>query len=364
MVIGIVHHASIFGGIENQIVSLVKTISSSHTIFFFTRYPESQLAKNMIGWVQVISLYGNLFQEYKIIKEYILKNKIGIIQFHTFEIGLKYRLIKLFARRVKVVVRVHTYIACSWIPNWKKRLYYMADTLSSFCVDKYILNGQYLVDEMQANTWINRKKMEDVIDGTRTLDPNPVVNLIETDINAPRLLMIANVLPHKGHDVLIKALKLLKDSGQNVTCDVVGAVDRDVSYMENLRKMIADCQVEDRIKFLGFVTDVKEHLLTHKIVVLPSDSEGTPNCIMEAMSMKRIVIVTKTGGVPEFVKDGETGFLHKPQDADDMARTIRRVMNYPLKELAQICENGYAYWRKNLSVEAMSQKFLNIYQTL
>ena len=365
MVIGIVHNANIYGGIENQIVSLIDSISPSCTVYFFTRFPESLLAERLHNYVRLIPLHGNIVQEYRDIKKYILKEKIDIIQFHTFDVGLKYRLIKLLVRdKVKIVVRVHTYIACSWIPKWKKRLYYFMDALSSWCVDKYILNGKYLMVEMQSNTWIDKKKMIDVLDGTKTFDMNPIIKLEQCNIDSPRLLMIANVLPHKGHNVLIDALKLLKDRNKNVSCDIVGAIDRDQVYMDYLKKMISDLKIEQQVRFLGFDSDVKKHLLTHKIVILPSDSEGTPNCIMEAMSMKRLVVVTDTGGVSEFVEDGVTGFLHAPKSAEALAETIIRVMNYSVDELEQICENGYRFWKENLSIKAMSEKFLNTYSTL
>ena len=364
MIIGIVHNANIYGGIENQIASLIETISSSHSLFFFTRFPESPLAKKVLDHVHIVSLHGNIIQEYRIIKTWVSKENIGIIQLHTFDTGLKYRLLKLMAPKVKIVVRVHTYIACSWIPQWKKQLYYIADSLSAICVNKYILNGRYLAVEMQNNTWIKKSKMENVIDGTKTLKADPIINLTKKDIDNPRLLMIANVLPHKGHDVLIRALKLLKDKGKDVSCDIVGAVDRDQHYIDCLKRIISNFKIEQQIRFLGFDPDIETHLSTHKIVILPSDSEGTPNCIMEAMSMKRLVIVTNAGGVPEFVKDGVTGFLHAPQNAEALMEAIERVMDASLEELEQICENGYQFWRENLSIEAMSEKFTKIYRTL
>lgn len=364
MIIGIVHNAIGYGGIENQIASLIESISFSHTLFFFTRFPESPLAKKVCSYAHLVPLHGNVIQEYRTIKEWVQKGKIDIMQFHTFHTGLQYRLIKIFMPTVKIVLRVHTYIACSWIPQWKKQLYYITDSLSAICVDKYILNGRYLAVEMQNNTWIKKSKMENVIDGTKTLKADPIINLTKKDIDSPRLLMIANVLPHKGHDVLIRALKLLKDKGKDVSCDIVGAVDRDQHYMDYLKRMISDFKIEQQIRFLGFDPDIEKHLSTHKIVILPSDSEGTPNCIMEAMSMKRLVIVTNTGGVPEFVKDGVTGFLHAPQNAEALMEAIERVMDASLEELEQICENGYQFWRENLSIEAMSKKFTNIYRTL
>lgn len=367
MKIGLVHNNinNIYGGIENQILSLTDEISSVHELYFFTISPDSNMAGEMRKrGIPIIELSGNLWTDYIKIKDYINLNGIEIIQFHTFDSGLKYRLIKLLQKKIKVVIRVHTYIECSWIPRWRKKLYYLLDSATSFCVDKYIINGKYLHKEFINNTCISEQKMRFVIDGTKAICPDTDVRICSGDLKSPEMLMIANVIPHKGHDIMIEALGLLKDKGKNVKCYVLGAVDRNIQYMHQLKKQISNYGLQDNVTFLGFDSEIKKFLRDYKIVILPSDSEGTPNCIMEAMSMKRLVIVSNTGGVSEMVEDGVSGFLHVPMNAEALCDTLLRVMNYSPEDLEGICLNGYYYWQKNLSAASMGIKFNDIYKEL
>ena len=56
-------------------------------------------------------------------------------------------------------------------------------------------------------------------------------------------------------------------------------------------------------------------------VVLTSRSEGIPLVLMEAMAHARIVIAPRITGIPELVRDGDTGFLYAPQSAEDLQRS-------------------------------------------
>lgn len=366
MVIGIVHNNNNrFGGIENQIVSLINVLSVQYKVCYFTEFPNSLVCKQILSNnVEIIQISGGLQNELRIISRAITSRGINILQIHTFDEGIKYRLIKIFNPRVKVIIRVHTYIACSWIPKWRKKLYYFIDSISSFLVNKFILNGEYMIKEFKQNTFISLNKTVSIIDGTKEIDRNANICFGKDYFETPNLLMIANVIPHKGHDVLIKSLGLLKKQGIIVHCSILGATDRDTTYFNYLKKLASIEMVSNQIEYLGFHTDIKKYITSSKVVVLPSDSEGTPNCIMEAMSMKRLVIVTDTGAVAEFVENGKSGFLHRPQNPNEFVSRIKEVLSFEPKQLETICSNGYEFWRNNLSIEAMTNKFLNIYKLL
>lgn len=366
MIIGIIHNNdNRIGGIENQILLLVNELVQSHTVYYFTRYYDSEICKRFKGDnIYIVPLTGGFINELKIVSQTIKRKKIEIIQSHTFDESIKYRFVKLCVPRVKVTVRVHTYIACSWIPIWRKRVYYFIDSITSPLVNRFILNGQYLVDEMNKNTFIPARKKVGIIDGTKEFLSNPTLELSKEDIQCPHFLMIANVIRHKGHDVLFKAIRQLKDQGIESTCTVLGATNRDVAYYRELQKLLKQEGIEQNVDFVGFTTEITKYLENTKIVVLPSDSEGTPNCIMEGMSMKRIVVVTNTGGVSEFVTDSKTGFLHEPLAPEAFVGVIQRMMKMSTESLVEIAENGFIFWKNNLSIHAMTDKFIKVYQSL
>jgi glycosyltransferase involved in cell wall biosynthesis len=62
------------------------------------------------------------------------------------------------------------------------------------------------------------------------------------------------------------------------------------------------------------------------VLVLTSDNEGTPNVVMEAMASGLPVVASRVGGVPELVRDGETGFVLAADDEEGMAAKLQRLI--------------------------------------
>lgn len=95
---------------------------------------------------------------------------------------------------------------------------------------------------------------------------------------------------------------------------------------ERLKKQVKD-RGAHHIEFLGFVAPVDLQKLRHRAeaLVLPTLSyENASGVVLEAMASGLPCIVTRTGGNPELVSDGENGFLVKPGDIEDWVRNLRR----------------------------------------
>ncbi len=90
-----------------------------------------------------------------------------------------------------------------------------------------------------------------------------------------------------------------------------------------------DLGVTDKISFLGKQESVVELLSIADIFLLPSEKESFGLVALEAMACEVPVIATRTGGIPEVVKDGETGFLADIGDVNTMARSIVQLLKDP-----------------------------------
>ena len=64
------------------------------------------------------------------------------------------------------------------------------------------------------------------------------------------------------------------------------------------------------------------------LVVLTSDSEGTPRCLLEAMSLGKTCIAPDIPGMSELIRDGETGYLFPPGDVDGLATLIDDIIQF------------------------------------
>ena len=92
--------------------------------------------------------------------------------------------------------------------------------------------------------------------------------------------------------------------------------------------------VEKDIVFLGKQDDVAGLLASADLFLLPSEEEAFGLAALEAMSCGVPVIATSTGGIPELVEDGVTGFLLRPGDVDGMARAALEVLTNPERHAA------------------------------
>lgn len=130
------------------------------------------------------------------------------------------------------------------------------------------------------------------------------------------ILFVGRLTAAKGVRFLIEAMRRCPDE----TLVVVGdgperpALERLAEGLPNVR-------------FAGLASraEVGQHMASAKLLVQPSFQEGVPNTVMEAMANGIPVIATRVGGVPDLVRDGETGFLVDPGDADALAERILRI---------------------------------------
>jgi len=143
----------------------------------------------------------------------------------------------------------------------------------------------------------------------------------------PMLLSVGQLLPRKGHSVLIEALAELAAEGLEIDATIVGAGPE----RGRLEDMARDLEVSERIRFTGALGQDELPALYERaeIFCLASFAEGVPVVLMEAMAHGVPVVATRIMGIPELVADGETGLLVTPGRAADLAVAIRRLTEDP-----------------------------------
>jgi glycosyltransferase involved in cell wall biosynthesis len=120
-----------------------------------------------------------------------------------------------------------------------------------------------------------------------------------------RILGVGSLLPVKRWDRLVKAASELKKRRVDCLIQIAGAGPlRDLLTQE-----ATDLGVAERVQFLGHRDDIPDLLADAAFLVHPSDSEGCPNAVIEAMACGRAVVATNVGDIPHLVADGETGFV-------------------------------------------------------
>jgi glycosyltransferase involved in cell wall biosynthesis len=138
-------------------------------------------------------------------------------------------------------------------------------------------------------------------------------------------LCVAAVVPHKGHDLLVDALRGI--ASRPWRCTVVGPLDRDPPFVERLRRQTAESGLIDRICFAGPQVggELRRHYQAGDVLVLPSRLEAYGMVVTEALAVGLPVIAAAVGGVPEalgLTADGPPGMLLPPDDADALGEAL------------------------------------------
>ncbi|MEX1045984.1 MAG: glycosyltransferase [Actinomycetota bacterium] len=119
----------------------------------------------------------------------------------------------------------------------------------------------------------------------------------------PVVAVIANLHPHKGHELLFRAMRRVSDSLPSAQLLIVG----DGPEREPLTRLSGELRLN--VEFAGQVRDPRPYMARSHVVALCSEYEGFPNALLEAMASGRPVVATKGGGTSELVRDGVDGLL-------------------------------------------------------
>ncbi|GEA16569.1 glycosyl transferase family 1 [Moorella sp. E308F] len=136
------------------------------------------------------------------------------------------------------------------------------------------------------------------------------------------LLHIGRFAPQKNHKLLIEAFALAVKEYTTMQLWLVG----DGPLRRAVERLVKERELEEKVFFLGIRDDVPELLADSDVFILPSDWEGVPLTVLEAMAADKPVIATAVGGVPELVEDGVTGILVPPCNSYALAQGILRLV--------------------------------------
>lgn len=138
-----------------------------------------------------------------------------------------------------------------------------------------------------------------------------------------RLIAVGRLSPEKGQAGLIEALGLLRERGVAVTLTLVG----DGPEEAMLRAAVAAAGLGEVVTFAGRLDEraTLAAIARADLLILSSFMEGLPVVLMEAMALGVPVVATRVAGIPELVRDGETGLLFDPADWAGLADAIERL---------------------------------------
>lgn len=167
--------------------------------------------------------------------------------------------------------------------------------------------------------------------------------------------------PRKGLEVLLQAIKILRDQGKQVRLRAVGEFET-VEYERQILALQRELKLGEVIDWVGFARDVEQEFWHMDLFVLPSlYGEGLPMVLLEAMANGVPVIGTRVEGIPEAIPSKEFGITVNPGQANEIAQAIASLMgNVTHWETMR----GQAFQRQKqyFSETAMAQQVVDIYR--
>ncbi len=177
-------------------------------------------------------------------------------------------------------------------------------------------------------------------------EPLSVEEYKQTFDSRKNILACGRITAQKGYDKLLLAFSQIANDYLTWDIDICGKDDMDDSanYRQYLESIIQEHNLENRVHFIGFHSDIERVMQEHSIFCLSSENEGFPNVLSESMAMGcTCVSYDIVTGPREIIIDGLDGLIVENQDIDMLAKALSKVMNdkdlryqYGLKAIGDI----------------------------
>jgi glycosyltransferase involved in cell wall biosynthesis len=182
---------------------------------------------------------------------------------------------------------------------------------------------------------------------------------------APCIGVVGNIQEWKGQAILVEAMARIVEQVPKAHAFIVGGVHRaGMAYNEQIMQRIQQLHLDEALSVTGFRGDVADVMNALDIVVHTSvRPEPFGRVILEGMLLGKPVVASAAGGVPELIRDGETGYLTPPGDAAGLAeRLIPLLRDAALRE--RIGRQAQAWAREQFSLEQHVATMAAIYENL
>jgi len=320
---------------------------------------------------------------FKVIDPNILRAKVGKVKFvkFVFEEFIRFFNIKPDILHANCFLTYHSFSFIAWLYNIPRicHFHYPIKDIETirwaFKIKPHVVIpcNQYLSKEVEP---LIRK----VVPNTKIIPISNAVdiekyNLRDFDSNNFKkdlgilndrviITIIGHVSEVKGHKYFLEMIAGIKNNYPNILGLIVGEdKSPNKEYQKKMDSYVKELGIENYVKFLGFRKDIPEILAITDILVQPSLEEGLPLTILEAMAAGKAIITTPVGGVPEVIKDKETGLLVPVKDSKSLIEKVKFLLDNP-GERRELSQKAKEFVRENYSLKQYVKKIEDIYLKL
>lgn len=367
------------GGIQNYVYGIASNLDAEKTIVlcdktenltqaeeFDSQQKFKIIRMNLKPSVSIFNKIINLLLLAYTIYAICRKNKIEEVHFgNVFPIGIAGIIVKKITK-VKIVPYIH---GLDVLSIRKKRI---ANSLLFRILsnsDKIICNSRF-TQNIITDFGIEESKLCIINPGINIpLENHNSSKYVNSKFNDLKdsivLLTVARLVERKGHDNVLKAISEIVPHNKNIKYLICG----DGPYKKNLNDMVNSLGLQNNVIFTGEVSNEElEHIYNiSNIFIMPSrtiiekgDVEGYGIVFLEANLHKLPVIAGNSGGVPDAVLDGKTGYLVDPLNPSEISEKINLLINNQ-DVFNRISKYGYEWVKGNCSWENRVKKIKELF---
>ena len=321
---------------------------------------EKTVANFLISFSFCLRLLGALIRS---------KREYDIVHFHGASLPLIVNVIPLKLMRKKVVAKVAGAKMKIEAGSFRGTYFFVGDIFIR------------ILKRVDAFVAISREICEDLIrDGFANRSIHVIPNFIMQDQFFPLadqagkgrlrkelgiredgmvLTFAGRLVRRKRIDVLLRAVADVIKIREDVVVIILGHGE----LQEELQGLAEELGIRKNCIFKSFVTNILDFLHITDIFVFPSEKEGMPNAVLEAMACGLPVIASRIGGVVDMVKDRSSGLLVEPGDAEGLRDAILQLCEK--QELRKaLAEEARKTIRDAFSAETVVKRYLELYRDL
>ena len=214
------------------------------------------------------------------------------------------------------------------------------DSLHSKSVSSIAKSAQSQVlqwpDKLTTDSKATQKLYKEKFDIDFEYLPSPLDTSMFEKIHSTK--KIENQIAYVGRDSHEKGIDILKDAESEIIGNVVYCTDRSWE-------------------------DAMQIIKSSSVVVVPSRMESLPTTVKEAFYLNVPVIATNVGGIPELIKNNETGIIVPPEDPSKLAQAVNELLSD--KEKAEkLAANGNTFVKNNMTWDVILPNYIKFYEDL
>lgn len=332
------------GGMERQALQLALRLKNKNcNVFFITCIHWGTLKRNRLklkGFLKGIPVYRIPFvRKWRFFNAFIyflgsisflivLRNRYSLIHAHQlYTSGLIACVAKIFLPPKKVIIK-----------NCAGGRYGDVNNLNKFPCSKWltrfinkradVLVGvtEELIKEMRKNQLRNLKLIPNGVDTNMFVPIGEAKKkslkrkILGEGQNKKVILFVGRLGSEKNLPVLLKAIKL-------VETELLLLIIGEGNQRKMLRDFVKEEGIQDKVKFMGSMDNVERFYQIADVFILPSESEGLPNVLLEAMSCGLPAIGSNIPGIREIIKHKYNGYLFKKDSARELANAIKTALS-------------------------------------